>query len=297
MSNKSLLAAFKAPTTGRLFTWFVVLVCVLLLALRYWIGDFDVAKVLSSIIEALLGTFFAALGISAFLRYFAPRDVSSEISIVEPRDLNREFGKLLATTNMWRYKGNFGRWFRTKALSSLSHRAESEHLEIEVMCIVIDPDDDKLCTLHAQARNAAKTADGKQNWTADDVRREVYATIVCCFAYKATLNIRVGLLNYFEPQRFDISSTAAIITREDRKAPALRLNQGGYFLSAASRDYANAFEQCRIVPISRNRLTLSALKHDDVLEVLKKAGLTSDFLDREISQICQKASSANNPYE
>jgi len=297
MTDKKFLAAFKAPATGRLFTWLVVLVCVLLLAIRYWIGNFDVSKVFSSIIESLLGTFLAALGISAFYRYFAPRNLASEISIIEPRDLNPEFARLLAVTNSWRYKGNFGRWFRTEALPKLSDRAKNEHRDIEVSCIIIDPENIQLCTLHAQARNAVRTADGKNDWTADDVRREVYATIVCCFAYRATLSMRLGLLNYFEPQRFDISSTAAIITREDRKAPALRLNDGGYFSSAASRDYASAFEQCRAIPVVRNMLMLHALKQEDVLEVLSAAGLNDSFLNSEIMGICRKASFSKNPYE
>jgi hypothetical protein len=297
MSDRDFLSAFKAPATGRLFTWLVLLVCALLLLARSYLGDFDVRKVLSAIIEALLGTFLGALGISAFLRYFAPRSTHSEISILEARDLNQEFARLLGTSSSWRYKGNFGRWFRTKALSSLSYRAKDEHREIEVSCIVIDPEDVKLCELHAQARNSVRTADGKEDWTADDVRREVYATIVCCFAYRATLTVRLGLLNYFEPQRFDIAATSAIITREDRKAPAVRLNENGYFFEAASRDYANAFEQCRRIAIDRNKLSLSNLKKDEVLEVLRDAGLEGDFLTREIAKICEKASSKKNPYE
>jgi hypothetical protein len=297
MSDRKFMQAFKSPATGRLFTGLVVLLCLFLLLIRYWIGDFDISRVAASVIEALLGTFVAALGISAFLRYYAPRDLHSELAIVEPRDLNQQFGRLLGSTNSWRYKGNFGRWFRTKALSTLSARARNEHREIEVACIVIDPENVPLCTLHAQARNAVKTADGKEDWTSDDVRREVYATIVCCFAYRSTLSIRLGLLNYFEPQRFDIASSAAIVTREDRKAPALRLNDGGYFFAAASRDYANAFEQCRVITVDRNELVLGKLDHQVVLDTLRAVGLGNDFVEREIASICRKAETGTNPYE
>lgn len=292
----NILKRFRSTTTIRLFVWLVLAACTILLLVRFWLGNFDALRILTSVIEALLATFLASLGIAGFVKYFAPRDSRDEILIVEPRDLSEKFEQLLRKTKHWKYKGNFGRYFRTKVLGTLSDRAQKDHVSIDVECIIIDPRNAQLCATHATARNSVRTVDGKQNWTAEDVQIEVYSTILCCFIYSSTLNIKLGLLNYFEPQRFDISSSDVIVTREDRKAPAMLLRETGYFSTAANRDFSTSMRQASPVILTPNDLTLDAIDCSKALALLTTAELGVDKLHGMIAEICTRAASASNPY-
>lgn len=296
MIERRFLSAFRAPSTRRLFSWLVILVSAALFMLRSFLDDFYFSKIIGEILESLLATFIAALGIAAFLRFFVPRDVDREILLLEPRDLRDEFNTLLQTSESWKYKGNFGRYFRTSVLSSLSSRSVEKHIAIEVECIVIDPDNKELCKLHADARNSVRTVDGKRDWVERDVRIEVYATIVCCFIYRKTINLRLGLINYFEPQRFDISSSAIIITREDNQAPAVKINKDSYLFFAIRRDYQTAMSQCRDIKLTVNSLSLDRLDSQLAKQILIDAGLDKSFIDSDIEAICAKALEKSNPY-
>jgi hypothetical protein len=284
------------PSTRKLFVGLVVLALLLLLIFRFLLGDHDWPEIAGDILESLISTFVAALGIAIFLRFFVPRDPGIEVNLIEPRDLQDEFPSLLQEAMSWKYKGNFGRYFRTSVLSVLSRRVNEKHIAVEVECMVIDPDNVKLCELHASSRNAVRAADGKQDWTVRDVRVEVYATILCCFIYKNTLNIRLGLLNYFESPRFDISPESIIITREDKKAPAVKINKESYLFHAIVRDYHVAMSQSRVINLQRNNLSLKEIDHKKAAEILIGADLDKDFINSEIKAICDQAAKKENPY-
>ena len=296
MVGRRFLKAFRTPATARLFAGVVALTCSILLLLRFLLDDYSGSRILGDILESLISTFIAALGISFFIKFFVPRDVEEEIDLVEPRDLQDEFSSLLRSATSWKYKGNFGRYFRTSVLPLLSVQAAEKCISIEVECMIIDPDNTGLCEEHASSRNSVKTADGKRDWNAREVKIEVYATILCCFIYKNTLDLRLGLLAYFESPRFDISPSVIIITREDKKAPAVRVSKGSYLFQAVIRDYRIAMRQCREINLERNGLSLENIDKAAAQKILVGAGLDPNFIATEIESICAKAAEKKNPY-
>jgi hypothetical protein len=234
---------------------FLALVCVLRLAVAYELPSSPVSQTVSSMLESLFATTIATAFIGAFLFYLTPATADpKQLEILPPREISAAFDEALATTNFWRFKGGFGRYLRTKTIPTLSEKARRRNRNVAIVAQIIDPRDQRLCSLHADLRNSTTTVDNRNDWTLNSVRSQLYATILTVLRYQkqvALLEIELYLANHFLPSRIDLSSDAVIVTREDRRAPAIRARRDSYFYDTMDHEISVTKQQShRVLPMN-----------------------------------------------
>src|SRR4051812_47861747 len=103
--------------------------CILiaLLAVRLlWIGHIDQASgtlvaITARIIEGLFSSLLTASLVGGFLFYLTPESADPrQIEILQPRDISPTFDEALRNASSWKFKGEFGRYFRTSTIPRLS---------------------------------------------------------------------------------------------------------------------------------------------------------------------------------
>lgn len=181
-------------------------------------------------IETLLGysrAIAAAILTSLFLLWvvgsFIPRKKTAEGLIeIEAGKITKEFDKLLSTATRWRYKGNFGRYMRGKVLPTLADRQNCH-----ISACVIDPNNRALCEKHALYRSQINSIDKGKKYDADTVALQILVTVVICSWYSTNRRVAIDLYlsASFDPVRIDSNDEAMIITVEDRRQPALKINR------------------------------------------------------------------------
>uniref|UniRef100_UPI003F7E0E08 hypothetical protein n=1 Tax=Xanthomonas sp. 0924 TaxID=2835534 RepID=UPI003F7E0E08 len=215
---------------------------------------------------------------------------------LEPREITKEFDVLISEAGSWSYKGNFGRYLRGKVLPALSQRGSRAN----VVACVIDPLNRSLCEKHANYRGRINSIDKGVPYTADTVSLQVLVTLVICSWYEKNkgMDIRVYLTQTYDPVRIDSSDSSMIITVEDRRSPALKINKGHFMFDHFNFQVSTVKEQGRKVDISGvSRCDLSAVTAEDVTAVLHSSGLSELLKTIPVDEILKACKEARNPYE
>jgi hypothetical protein len=290
--------------------FWITMACILsaLLLVRFWIGHIDqtsgtLIAITARIVEGLFSSLLTASLVGAFLFYLTPESADPrQIEILPPRDISPAFDEALRNASSWKFKGEFGRYFRTATIPRLSERATSQHKTISVVGLIMDPRNWDLCQRHAEYRNSVTTVDRQNNWTTELVQDQLYATILVTLVFQARntlLDIELYLLNNFVPARIDLSSGGAIITKEDRKAPALRVRPGSFFFDSYDQEISVTKRQAHRVASSQVRCTIDTIEPAEAETILKEAALWDGAsLDGErLQRICDLVKGKHNPYD
>lgn len=259
---------------------------------------------LANISDGIIVSMFVTIFIGAFLFFLTPEAVKkSRIEIIEPRNLPELFEKAFPDTELWWYKGGCGRYFRTKTLPEMASWARRTSLSREVRVVILDPLNTALCEAHAIFRKSTASAklDG-QAWDLNKVRYELYATIVTVLITQLNetrLRIHLSLASHYSAFRIDLSSTSAIITKEDRKAPAIICYPENYYYKSYKEEIILSESQSeQVFPLVHENYDLKSLDKNQVEKILRDSELTYQGMSEEdfdeISRICREQI---NPYE
>lgn len=255
-------------------------------------------------IETLLGyirAIAAAILTSLFLLWvvssFIPRQKTAEGMIeLEAGKITKEFDNLLSTATRWRYKGNFGRYMRGKVLPTLADRQNCH-----ISACVIDPNNQALCEKHALYRSRINSIDKGKQYDADAVALQILVTVVICSWYSKNRRVVIDLYlsASFDPVRIDSNDEAMIITVEDRRQPALKINRHHFIYEHFETSMEFARDQGAKVNLDgmRRGIEFAQLKESDVSDALERAGmaeLCKKITPQVILQACRES---KNPYE
>lgn len=261
-------------------------------ALGQIVADFLDKLTISLIVTVFVGSFVFMITPDVMLK--------AKVEEVEPREIGEFLKRALQKSNFWWYNGSCGRYFRAVTLPEMARQARKGSLTREVYGLIMDPSDEALCHHYANYRRGVRSADETNPWTVKRVRQELIATIMRTAIIKheePLLRIRLSLVNHFSSVRFDMSSEYILLTKEDKSAPAIRLDAGTYFYQWYRDEMILTETQSKHAPDCPKSTTTSEVTAADVKECLKHVHLAEHyFTDKELEQIVKAVKESRNPY-
>lgn len=258
-------------------------------------------KFASGMMEALVAAIITTIGVGSFIFYLTPKlDPKYGTEFLSSNEFNDYFNSVLKATNEWHFRGGFGRYLRTTVLPSLNKIASDNRSPVTIKAQILNPKNDKLCQLHADLRNSVKNVDNKKDWTIDDVKENLYSTIVACAIYESNnqyLDISVFLNNFFSTDRVDICTDYGIVTKEDRKVPGLKFSKDSSHYRAYLGDLSVTQKQADVVNKLPKKWTIGKLQGGDVEKILEELGFAeSAFQDENYARVASIVNKGENPY-
>ncbi|WP_143467564.1 hypothetical protein [Leptolyngbya ohadii] len=257
-------------------------------------------EILNVILDNLIASGIATVAIAGLIFWLNPPVMrNAEISVLEPRQVSRLLQEGRQSTNTYWFNGGTGRFTRAVTIPGLAASARANNQTTELTIQLIDPCNSELCETYANYRNRLRSAGGKSSWTTKLVQLEVYATIVSAYAYQSSqplLQVKVGLKQNYSLFRIDLSSTQAIITKEDPQEPALICKAGSLFYHSFLEDMRLSLDQALILPRSSCEKP-QFLKVEDVSTLLKNLDIqNADLSEADLLQIIEKVQKLDSPY-
>lgn len=296
----------SSPHYRRLFFFSAALLIIVSILVRYVIlPELDPAlhakfvEVAASISDKLLTSFCVTILIGCLIFWIEPKVMRrSGMVIVPAGDVSGLLTSASKTTKKWWFRGGTGRYLRAMTLPELSSIAQHSSSTRELNVQLIDPTNLSICHEYASYRASLRSA--KKNasqWTRDQVRAEVYATILSLFwvaKENSLLQIKLTVLATFSSFRLDLSSDYVVITKEDQLAPGVRCDDGTFFYQAYQDDMVLTAKQGRLIPVTVER-DLTTVQ--SVRALFDRLGLSGTELSDSILDLALRgAREPQNPY-
>ena len=292
---------FDSQHHKRVFFASVVLFIIILVLARYFLTP-DASETPSqtnataiAILDNFTSGFFASILLSIVFYYFRPRrEDESKIKQINANDIVPNFEKALTEASRWVFKGNRGRYLRSKVLPSLSRRTGAFSIE----AIFIDPFNSEICKKYAEHKNVSILNDQGSDWNEKKLQADLIATLVVCSWFKRfpSLSINVYLNNVFEPIRMDSNSKVTFLTVENKREPCLMVYDS-HFLNQWMLDQfilvKHQATEAKLRPINKQELHM--LDIDDVKSVCHELG-HDNVHDDILNDALKIAKSNPNPY-
>jgi energy-converting hydrogenase Eha subunit G len=280
----------------RTFVWLMIAILVISALLDGFAGSASIRDLLLAHVRNIASAILVSLFVLWVVSSLIPQSTRNWLLEIEPKRITGEFDALLATADRWRYKGNFGRYMRAKVLPTLAGRNN-----MHVSVCIIDPENEQLCTRHAEYRSQINAIDKGVKYDSDRVALEVIVTIVLCAWYviNRRVTIDVFLTPVFDPVRIDSSDDAMILTVEDRRSPALKVTREHFSYEHFNLQMEFSRTQARAIRLGgvRTGIQLAELTSGDVEAALRFSGLQGLLARHSADQILQACKASRNPYE
>jgi hypothetical protein len=292
----------------RSFYMLFVLLVILLILIRYVaLPQIDASLKLgwsafaADLSDRILASLIVTVAIGTFIFWLRPDILTfAKIEVVEPRSIGPLLRDAMTKTDLWWFKGASGRYLRAQTLPSIAVHARESGVSKEIIALLIDPANDRLCEQYATYRRSLRSASQDKQWTSLRVKKEVYATILAVIRHQhdePLLRISLALTNHFSSFRIDLSSPYAIITREDALAPAVKCDKGTYYYDSYADDILLSQQQARRLAQPTTIPSFTAQSADLVRTMLKDLGLPAEDLnDTDLINIIAASGDRKNPY-
>lgn len=305
MSISSLLSK---PHSRRAFLTVAGLLVLVLVLVRYWVlSQLDQSLAVSwpqfaaTLTENILISVIVTVAIA--LSYFwlvPPPSRTPKIELVDARELPAVFDAAFPTTPFWSYRGGCGRYLRTVSIPKMAMYARKMSHTRDMTAVILDPRDEDLCKAYARYRSSTQSAGVDEPWTLERVRQEVYATIVSTIDVshqEPQIVMNLWLSPMFSSFRIDMCSQYAIITKEDRLAPAIRADVGTYLYDAYRDEISLVAKQSTSVNFPKDGGALGTFSAEVVKNVLASTDLGFATLnDDDYNEISRLLKQPRNPY-
>ena len=291
----------------RLFWIITISFLIILFFLRFYVfndlteNSTEINLFLADLCEDLIASLITTVAIGSFIFYVAPKlDPKDGAEFIHSTDFEKYFTTVLKSKpDTWYFRGGFGRYLRSVVLPNL-HEVAKDATRVNITAQILNPKNERLCKLHAALRNTVKNADNKTDWDLDEVKINLYATIVSCAIYESMnsyLNISVYLIDFFSSDRVDISTNSGIITKDDQKAPGLKFNKSSIHYKTYMADL-HVTQQQAIDVVNKLSVVrkIGEVSADNAKEVLEELGFNETFNLDQFQKIANLVNEQKNPY-
>ena len=275
----------------------------LLLVIRFFVFPIETLvdeanEIFTSFIDKFVASVFTAVLVGYFLYTMQVEEKKREIEFTDSSyEIEKHLRNARATTEKWCFNGGLGRYTKFSTIPELSRLASDERRTISVNLVMINPFNRKLMEKYIEFRISVEDENNKKSWVELEVQSEILTTIVTAFYYKKInqfLNISLYIKDFFTLTRMDISSSVAVITREDPSIPSIIAKKGSYMF----RHYSEEFEQ---VLRQSNALNykfpgLESPNRTEIAECLNALFPTEKISTDIIDAVFKKFSSPKNPF-
>lgn len=291
---------------GSAALFILVVLLIRYLALPYFfpsiVGDWG--TFFSNILNGLVTSTIITITVGVFVYWLQPEIAkNAKIEIENQHALGEMFSTAFSKTDLWYYKGGCGRYFRTKTLPEIAKYARKKTQSKEVLVVILDPTDIDLCKKHAIYRSGTASQEIEtEKWTLEKVRLELFSTIVTTLVIQVNeplLRITISLCSHYSSFRIDLSDEYAVITKEDRNAPAIICHKDTYFYKAYKDEVVLSLNQSKkLNKIDYLDLNLGDITAENVKDILKEIGVYDSALnDSFYGSVASVCKLKKNPYE
>ncbi|MCX2575703.1 hypothetical protein [Pedobacter sandarakinus] len=256
-----------------------------------------VLKLLDGIFVSLIVT----VSVGLFMFYIEVPDNDKKFDIIESLRLEELFDAELAQTDTWHFSGGMGRHTRAKTIPLMDKSARSSNRHKSLKIHLLDPSDEKICGAYSSYRGSLSSAKrGKVQWSLQFVRRELLSTVLVAAIYKTNnpnFDIILKFKSVFSTLRIDLSSRAALITKEDRAEPALMCRSESFLFKAYQEEAAQTFKLNLPIDIQlADKYQVKKITFQDVQKMLNELSLDMNLSEDDYKAICKIIRDNDNPY-
>jgi hypothetical protein len=280
----------------------VAIFCIRYFIIPYLNGDKILINVstLNDILDKLFTSLLVTVGIATFIFWLTPENkMNAQIKILQPIEIGETIFKARTDTEKWWFTGGSGRYTRSQTLPYLASLARQKNKTIEIIIQIMNPRNILMCSKYADYRNSLRTADKNNKKTPKSVQLDLISTIVSAYMWKTEqplLDITLGLKDSFSLFRTDLSSSSALITKEDPIEPALLYENGTFFYNAQLQDMRQSLNQVTKLDFNIKFYGLNEIDETNTKELLTRLNFADLIADDDIKQIIKQAKDNTNPY-
>lgn len=273
----------------RVFYLISLLGLVLLFLARRYMDDGSVyASVTDNLIASILG---AVVLLSLALYLWPPSEGTHEL---RPSEIRKALlDGVSSTTNRYLFRGRTGRFLTATVLPDLMRRSSERLRSLELRVQMLDPSNAAVCGIYSDFRRQI----GESSETARDTQMKVLAQLVALHAARgATLvKIHIYLASTFSLLRADIGDGYAVLTRESKKEPGIKIAANNAFYDVIIEDFNLTERQARRVP-DEPCVTLETLSVEVLRQLVQTWELAMELTDDEAAHVVGLARNLQDPY-
>lgn len=251
------------------------------------VGDMLDKFVISLATTSLLG---------CFVFYVTPRLIDkSEISSIPSSKINKMLVDAVQQSDLWMFKGATGRFVRGTVIPQFLERSQADRLHRRISLTLMNPENDQVCAAYTEYRKSVAHESEKDTWSTIFSKAQVVATIYKAFYYRSQamslISTEIILIDGFSAFRVDLSSSVAIVTKEDPKAPAIGCKANTNFYRFYEADIVLQGSQGKRIPFVEVNTAPDKVTLDDVRLLIDKCGLSAptlaskEFLEAAVNAI------------
>lgn len=297
---------FESRYKRKIFFTISSLALVVLFVIRYFTASqllpaaaAMAAPVFVTVLDALISTFFATIGIAWLIFWLSPPVMQrSRLRVIEPREIRSAIEEGRAGASEWWYMGGAGRYTRAVTLPAFARMAREQNASKKLVILILDPRNTESCERYVEFRNSLRSGSNSK-WSLESVQNELLATIVAAYCWRAEqtrLDVSVGLRAEFSVFRIDLSDTRAVVTKEDKQEPAILCESKSFYHDAYFEDVRLALRQAKTLPSIPGSL-FKQLTVQSARSLLDSVGIsTSRLTDSRLSAIVELSKDTTSPY-
>ena len=256
--------------------------------------------ILSRLLDSLFVSLTVTVCIGLFLFYIELPDDEKKFEIIESFKISEVFEKERSETKIWYFSGGTGRYTRTVTIPELSQKARNTNSHKTIKMQIIDPNNNKACVNYANYRNSLKSASNGTKWTAERVKLESVSTIISAVIHKsnnALLDISICLKESFSTLRIDLSSTSAMLTKEDQLEPALVCRSNSFLYRTYEEEILQTFKEYPQINTTIDFIVdMKSLKEADIKNIATQLKIEDGLTDANYQEILKSLIENKNPY-
>lgn len=300
----------KHKASRKNFLLIITLILILIILIRIFViprfyptppmGIPEYFKYIEDLFDKLFISLLVAVFIGLFIFYIEIPESEKKHEIVQPNRIKEIFIKGRIETDFWYFSGGSGRFTRAVTLPELNliSKRNNEHKSIKI--ILLDPMDDSLCESYASYRQNLKSS--KNEWSIQYVRNEITSTICSSIIHKninPMLDINVYLKKNFSTLRIDINQSNCIVTKEDKKEPALTTPSDTFLYRTYKEEILQVSKQCFEIDMRCKiaNKTFGKLTASDIEEICIFLGFNAKLKAEDFKNISEILNTNENPYK
>ncbi|MGJ9460630.1 hypothetical protein [Oceanobacillus sp. CF4.6] len=255
--------------------------------------------IFNTILDAILSTGVSTVIIASLAFWLTPRVVKkSQMDIINPKEIKDYLEKARDTDEYW-FAGGTGRFTRSKTIPKLATDARFSNFSKKIVLILINPDNDGVCSSYVKYRNRIRSGN-KKTWDHKKIKKEILATIVSAYSWKKEqplLEVTIGLIDHYSMFRIDLSTNLVVITKEDTSEPALMCEKETFFFKSYLEDLRLSLSQSNILTKDIEGILFNELNGAKIREFITSLGLNISLLDDDdFNDIAELVKKGENPY-
>ncbi|WP_124627289.1 hypothetical protein [Burkholderia cepacia] len=261
------------------FAMFALLITCYML-FRTYVSNVPAGLAWSELLDKFVISLTTTVFLAIFLHFATPKDSPQKETVgsLSANEINDFLINASKISNSWYFKGSTASFVRTSVMPTFASRCATDRQKRYIEVLILNPDNTDICAAYARYKTDTSGTLNPTTWTTEDVRAQLLCTIYKSIYFRSIwLTIDVVLLNGFSVLRTDMSDGAAILTKEDKSAPAIRFDRNSPFYNFYQSDIALCEVQGRKLNTASQILGSCPSPEEATAEFLNRLVALCDF--------------------